>query len=98
MSNGYRSSDERRPGAIDLRRVGRKLAYRVDDVERGEGQALEAGDVGQRRGWTLRWDRMTEELVWYVPITLSELPAWVAIHRNEQGTPTGVIDTREEDQ
>ena len=48
-------------------------------------------------GWTLRWDRMTEELVWYVPITLSELPAWVAIRRNERGTPTRVIDTREED-
>jgi len=40
---------------------------------------------------------MTEELVWYVPITLSELPAWVAIRRNERGTPTRVIDTREED-
>ena len=35
-------------------------------------------------GWTLIWDRMTEELVWYTPITLSELPAWVAIRRNDR--------------
>lgn len=47
-------------------------------------------------GWSLKWDTKREELVWFVPMTLSELPDWVAIRRGKSGGYPWMIDTREE--
>lgn len=69
----------------------------MDDVERGKGGRWKPVMWDNDAGWTLKWDRRIEELVWYVPMTLSEVPGWVAIHRNDVDSAPRAIDTRAED-